>query len=131
MEAIRTVHSPNPIPTPSLDVGIVVDVLEAEEVTFILVTNKKGKRKTKVFSLSFTDFRTKISLISKASSVFKTVTTSIASKPAITYLALAIVATTISKPTQLQNTSSLVTLASKPKHKAKLFAYAAKANNFT
>ena len=51
MEAIRTVYSSNPILPSSLNVEIAVDILETEEVIFILVTNKKGKRS--VFSLFY------------------------------------------------------------------------------
>jgi len=42
---MRTVYGPNPIPTPSSDVEMEVDVPEVEEVTFTLVTNKKSKGK--------------------------------------------------------------------------------------
>ena len=76
---IKTVYGPDPILILSLDVKIAVDALEAEEVTFTLVTNKKNKGKVKASSLSFTDFRSKISLVSRASFLFKTITTSIAS----------------------------------------------------
>ena len=52
----------------------------------------------------------------------------ISSKPATTRPSSAIAATTTSKPTQSQNVPLPVSLASKPKLKAKLFAQAAKAN---
>jgi len=41
IEVIRTVYSPNSILTLSPDIKIVVNVLEIEEVTFTLATNKK------------------------------------------------------------------------------------------
>jgi len=66
VEAIRTVYGPNLIPTQSPDVKITVDVPETEEIAFTLVTNKKSKKKTKAFSLSSTDSRNKILLISRA-----------------------------------------------------------------
>jgi len=39
VEAMRTVYSPAPVPTPSPNVEMAVDAPEAEEVTFTLVTN--------------------------------------------------------------------------------------------
>ena len=45
VEAIRTIYSPNLVPTSSFDVEIAGDSPEAEEVAFTLVINKKCKRK--------------------------------------------------------------------------------------
>jgi len=84
MEVMRTVYSPNPIPTLFSDVEMAVIVPETEEIAFTLVTNKKSKRKAKAFSLLSTDSRNKILLVSRALSP-KTVTASTAatiSKPA-------------------------------------------------
>jgi len=100
VEAMRTVYGPNPIPTPSSDVEMVVDALEVEEVTFTLVTNKKGKRKAKASPPPPTNSRNKILLVSRASPVPKTVTASAASKPAATHLSSAAVTTTLCKPAQ-------------------------------
>jgi len=78
MEAMRTVYGPVPIPTPFPDVEMAVDAPEVEEVTFTLVTNQKYKSKGKVSSpLSGTppDSRSKISFVSRASSLLKAVTT--------------------------------------------------------
>jgi len=58
--------------------------------------------------LSSTDFKSKILLVSRALSLAKTVTTSTASKPAGICPVSAVVATTISKPTQPQDTPLLV-----------------------
>ena len=52
VEAIRTMYSPNFVPVFSSNTKIAVNVLEVEEVTFILVSNKKYKRKSKVFFFS-------------------------------------------------------------------------------
>ena len=126
---MRTVYGPNPIPTPSPDVEIVVDAPEVEEVAFTLVTNKKGKGKTKVSFPPPTNSRSKILLVSRAPPVPKTVTASVASKPAITCSSSAAAATTLSKLAQPQSTPPLVPLASKHKPKVKLFAQAAKASS--
>ena len=128
MEAIRTVYSSNPIPTPSLDVEMNIDAPEVEEVAFTLVTNKKRKGKAKASSPSLTNSRNKIPLVSRAPPAPKTVTTSAASKPASTRSPLAVAAATTSKPAQPQNRPPLVLLASKPKPKAKSFSQAVKAN---
>jgi len=61
-------------------------------------------------------------LVSRASPVPKTATTSSALKPVVA-------ATTTTKPTQLQNAPPPVPLASKSKPKIKLFVQATKANN--
>jgi len=45
MEAMRTIYSHNFILILFSDIEMVVNTPEAEEVTFTLVTNKKGKRK--------------------------------------------------------------------------------------
>ena len=75
-----------------------VDVPETEEVTFTLITNKKSKEKGKASSLtSSTNLRNKISLVSRAFPVSKTVTASTASKPAATCPSSAVTATIISK----------------------------------
>ena len=68
MEVMRTVYSPNPIPTLFSDVEMAVIVPETEEIAFTLVTNKKSKRKAKAFSLLSTDSRNKILLVSRAPS---------------------------------------------------------------
>jgi len=108
---MRTVYGPVPILTPSPDVEIAVDVPEAEEVTFTLVTNQKCKGKGKIsspFSGTPSNSRSKILLVSRASSLPKTVTTHSA--------------TITSKTVQAQVALSPVPLASKPKPKAKSFA---------
>ena len=119
MEAIRIVYGPNSILPFSPDIEIAVDTPETEEIIFILVTNKKGKRKAKVSSLSSTDSKSKILLVSRAPLLPKIVTASVALKPAVTHFISAVIATTTSKPTQFQNVSLLVSLVSKPKPKAK------------
>ena len=129
VEAIRTVYGPNPISTSSPDVEMDVDTLEAKEVAFTLVTNKKGgKGKAKASSPPPTNSRNKISLVSRAPPVPKVVTASAASKLAATCSSSAVAAATTSKPAQLQNRPPPVLLASKPKPKAKSFAQAAKVN---
>jgi len=95
---MRTVYSSNLIPTPSPDVEMVVDAPEIEEVTFILVTNQKSKKKTKVSSSPPTDFRTKTLLVLRAPPLFKTVIASSASKPDVTCSISAIAATMTLKP---------------------------------
>jgi len=53
---------------PSSDVEMAVDALETGEVAFTLVTNKKYKRKSKAFFLSFMSFsKNNTLLISQAS----------------------------------------------------------------
>ena len=126
---MRTVYGPNLVPTPSSDVEMDVDVPEAEEIAFTLVTNKKGgKGKAKVSSSPPTNSRNKIPLVSRALPAPKAVTASAASKPATTCSPLAVAAATTSKPAQPQNAPPLVLLASKSKPKAKSFAQATKAN---
>jgi len=129
VEAMRTVYGLNSIPIPSPDVEMVVDVPEVEEVAFTLVTNKKGKEKAKVSSSPPTNSRNRISLVSRALPVPKTVTTISTSRPAVTHSISAIAATTFFKSAHFQNASPPVPLVSKPKPKAKSFAQAAKANN--
>ena len=73
-------------------------------------------------SLSSTNSRSKILLVSKALLLPKIVTASVALKLAIIHFISAVIAITTSKPTQFQNTSPLVSLVSKPKPKAKSFA---------
>ena len=114
---MRTVYGPVSVPTPSSDVEIAVDIPEAEEVTFTLVTNQKRKDKGKVLSpLSGTppDSRSKTSLVSRAPPLPKAVTTC--------------PVTTISKTIQAQMVPPPVPLVSKPKPKVKSFAQAVKAN---
>ena len=120
---MRTVYGPNPISTPFPDIEMDINVLEAEKVTFTLVTNKKrSKGKAKVSSSSPTNFRNKIPLVSRALPAPKAVTASIASKLATICPSSAVAASTTSKPAQLQNRPPLVLLAFKPKPKVKLFA---------
>jgi len=128
VEAMRTVYGPTPISTPSPDVEMDVDTPEAEEVAFTLVTNKKSKGKAKASSPPPTNSRNKIPLVSRASPAPKAATARTASKPAAIFPSSAAAASTTSKPAQLQNGLPLVSLASKPKPKAKSFAQAAKAN---
>ena len=67
VEAMRTVYGPVSIPTSSPDIEITVDAPKVKEVAFTLVTNQKHKKKSKAFSfssLSFSDSRSKILLIS-------------------------------------------------------------------
>ena len=94
-----------------------------------MATNKK--RKTRASFPPSANSRNKISLISRALSIPKTVTTSTALKPAATHPFLAVAAITTSKPDQPQNRLLLVPLVSKPKPKAKLFAQIAKVNIFS
>jgi len=131
MKAMKTVYGSNHIPTLFPDVEMVVDALEVKKVAFILVTNKKGKRKVKASLPPPTNSRNKILLVSRAPSVLKTITTSTASKPAATHSSSAIAVIMTLKPAQSQNTPPPVLLASKPKPKVKLFAQATKANNTT
>ena len=91
MKAIRTIYGPNPVPIFSLDIEITVNVPEAEEVAFNLVSNKnyKVKDKASFFSfMSFSDSRSKTSLILQASSLPKARTTysrlAMMSSPALT-----------------------------------------------
>jgi len=65
VEAMRTVYSSNLIPTQFSDVKMAVDVPETAEIAFTLVTNKNSKKKAKAFSLSSTDSKNKILLISR------------------------------------------------------------------
>jgi len=114
---MRTVYGPVPVPTPSPDIEMAVDAPEAEEVAFTLVTNKKRKSKGKVPSpLSGTppDSRSKTSLVSRAPSLSKAVTTCLV--------------TMTSKTVQAQTVPPPIPLASKPKPKVKSFAQAVKAN---
>ena len=115
--------------TPSPDIEMVTDAPEVEEVTFTLVTNKKSKKKGKTSPPP--NSRNKTLLVSRASSVPKTVTTSLASKLAVTCPISAVAATIFSKSAQSQSTPLLVPLASKPKPNAKLFSQASKTNNTT
>ena len=108
---MRTVYGPNPISTPSPEVEMDVDAPEAEEVTFTLVTNQKRKSKGKIsssFSGTPSNSRSKTSLVSRASSLPKTVTTHSA--------------TITSKTVQAQVALPSVPLVSKPKPKTKSFA---------
>jgi len=119
VEAMRTVYSSVPIPTPSPNVEMAVDALEAEEVAFTLVTNQKHKGKGKVPSpLSGTplDSRSKMSLILRTLPLPKVMTTC--------------PATTTSKTVQAQTALPSVSLASKLRPKTKSFAQAVKANIF-
>ena len=93
VEAMRTVCGPNPIPTPSPDIEMIFDALEVEEIAFTLVTNKKSKEKAKVSSSPPINSRSKISLVSRAPPIPKTVTASIASIPAVTCPSSAVAAT--------------------------------------
>ena len=131
MEAMRTVYSLNSIPTPSSDVEMVVNAPKVKEITFTLITNKKGKEKAKLSSSSSTNSKNKIFLVSRASTVLKTVTASAASKPATIHSSSTAAAIIISKPAQPQNTPPIVPLAFKPKPKVKLLVQAVKANNIT
>jgi len=81
---MRTVYGPNHISTLSSNVEMEVNALEVEEVDFTLVTNKKGKGKAKASSPPPTNSRSKILLVSRAPPVPKTITTSVATKPAAT-----------------------------------------------
>jgi len=107
-----------------------VDIPEAEEFTFTLVSNKKHKEKSKVFSLpsmSSSDSKNKTSLISWAFPLPKAVTAHPASKLVITHYGSAITVTpspsiTISKFIKLQIAPSPALLTSKS------FAQIAKAN---
>ena len=66
MKAMKTIYSSDLVLISSSNIEMAVNALEAEEVTFTLVTNKKYKRKSKVSSLSsisWSDSRSKILLI--------------------------------------------------------------------
>jgi len=66
MEVIKTIHGSDLVPTSSPDIEMTVDVLEAEEVTFTLASNKiyKGNRKASFLSPMFSsDSRSKTLLI--------------------------------------------------------------------
>lgn len=82
--------------TPSPNIEMVADAPEVEEATFTLVTNKKSKKKSKAYSPSPPNSN-KTLLVSRASSVPKTVTTSLASELAITCPISAVAATIFSK----------------------------------
>ena len=69
-----------------------VDILEAEEVTFTLVSNKKHKRKNNVSflpSIFFSDSRSKLLFILQTLSLPKVMTTHLVSKPVTTCPSLA------------------------------------------
>ena len=69
-----------------------VDVLEAKDIVFTLVTNKNCKEKNKASFLPFMSFsgsKNKILLISWACPLFKAVTTCLASKLVSTHSGLA------------------------------------------
>ena len=90
---MRTVYGSNPVPTSSSDVEINIDVPEAEEVAFTLVTNKKrDKGKAKVSSPPPINSRNKILLVSRAPPAPKVVTASTASKLAATCSSSAVAA---------------------------------------
>jgi len=117
VETMRTVHGPVLVPTSSPNVEMAVDAPEVEEVAFTLVTNQKRKGKSKVpspLSRISPDSRSKTLLVSRAPPLPNATTT----RPA----------TTTSKTIQAQIALSPVSLASKPKPKAKSFAQAVKAN---
>jgi len=85
-EAIRTIYSPN--------IEMAINVLEAEEVTFTLVSNKKHKEKNKVSflpSISSSNSRSKTLLILWALSLPKARTTYLVSKPVIICPGLAMI----------------------------------------
>lgn len=110
------------------DVKITVNVPEAEEVAFTLVTNKKYKGKIKVPSLSFISFfnsRSKTLLILQTFSFYKAITTCLVLKPMISCPSSTVIsslAITTSKNIKLpQITSSSVFLASKSNLKVKSF----------
>ena len=110
--------------------GMAVDTPVAEEVAFTLVTNQECKGKGKAPFLLFkssSDSRSKTSLVLRAHSLLKTVTTCLASKPVAM---IPSPATTTSKTIQAQIALPSIPLTSKPKSKTKLFAQAMKANIF-
>ena len=95
------------------------DVLVTKEVTFILITNKNYKKKSKasfLLSISFSNSRSKISLVSRAFSLSK----SIISSPGLVITSSLAIMT--SKTVQVQITSPSILLAFKLKPKTKLFA---------
>ena len=98
IEAMWTVYGSNPIPTSFPNIEMAVDIPEAKEVAFILVTNKKSKRKTNVSSLPCTVSRSMILLVSRASFLLKTITASSDLKLAATHPVSAVAAATTSKP---------------------------------
>ena len=117
---MRTIHSSNLILISSFNVKIAVNILEAE-VAFTLVTNKKYKRRSKAFSLYsifFSNFKSKILFISQILSLIKTVTTYAVSKSVTTYLSSTMTSSLVmitSKIIKFQIVSSSVLLASKSK----------------
>ena len=60
---MRTIYSLDLILISSPNVEITINVPEAKEVAFTLITNKKHKRKNKAF-MSSSDYRSKILFIS-------------------------------------------------------------------
>ena len=69
-----------------------VDVLEAKDIVFTLITNKNCKEKSKASFLPFMSFsgsKNKILLISWACPLFKAMTTCLASKLVSTHSGLA------------------------------------------
>ena len=94
-----TIYSHNP----SSNIEIAIDILEAEEITFTLVTNKKHERKDKATflpSMSSSNSKSKISLISQDFSLPKAIITYPVSNLVVTHSSLAV-------------TSSLVIITSK------------------
>ena len=93
-----------------------------------LLTKRGARERPKRLLLLLLTLGTRSHLFQELPPAPKTVTASVASKPAATCPSSAAAATTTSKPAQLQNGLPLVPLASKPKPKAKSFAQAAKVN---
>ena len=63
---MRTIYGSNLVPISFSDIKIAINILEAKEVTFTLVTNKKHKKKSKTSSfpsISSSNFRSKTFLI--------------------------------------------------------------------
>ena len=87
----------------SSNIEIAIDILEAEEITFTLVANKKHERKDKATflpSMSSSNSKSKISLISQDFSLPKAIITYPVSNLVVTHSSLAV-------------TSSLVIITSK------------------
>jgi len=128
IETMKTVYNLDSIPMSFSDVEITVDIPEAENFAFILVTNKKYKRKSKALffpSMSFSYSRSKILFVSRAFPLSNAVTSCLVLKLVTTCHGSAMTfspATITSKTIQVQIVPSLVSLVSKPKSKVKLFA---------
>ena len=106
----------------SSNIEIAIDIPKAEEITFTLVTNKKHERKdeaTFLPSISSSNSKSKISLISQDFSLPKAITTCLASNLVITHSSLAMTSSLViitSKTIKSQMIPFSVLLVSNPKY---------------